>query len=222
MLVQCLLLAALAQFAAATTLTFRMMAHERPCFYTWVQRPTEKLNIYIAVQSGGDYEIDYELLNPDGTVLSEEKKTTNVDLFFATKSPGEYKLCFSNTYASFHEKVIDFNLEVESEQENATENNPSLFSKTDPEALKAQAEESTKPMHSSVQNMVAAYGDIMRDLRYIRTRTNRNFDTVQSTEDRIFWFNIIQNGMILFVAFAQVVVIKTLFSKGGRPGAIRI
>jgi hypothetical protein len=61
---------------------------------------------------------------------------------------------------------------------------------------------------------------LVRDQRFFRTRENRNFDTVKSTEGRIFWLSLMQNGFIVFVAVAQVFVIQTFFSKGSGRGRV--
>ncbi|KAI8845212.1 emp24/gp25L/p24 family/GOLD-domain-containing protein [Chytriomyces cf. hyalinus JEL632] len=206
--------------ALAAILTYSMAAHERPCFYTESRYVEEKLSIYFSVQSGGDFDIDYEVISSTTgeTVLSGTKEQTG-DYVFSAPAIGEFKFCFFNLLSSFAEKKFDFEILAQHEipSRNYQKDKDLKFEKPTDEATLA-AKPDMKPMETSIQNMHNHYGGIIRDLRYFRTRENRNFDTVKSTENRIFWFNITQNGIIILTAIIQIVVIQTLFSKQGAGG----
>ncbi|RKO95937.1 hypothetical protein CAUPRSCDRAFT_1401, partial [Caulochytrium protostelioides] len=73
---------------SATTLTYRMAPHERACFYVQAQAPQEKLAFYFAVQSGGNFDIDYEVTNPAGGVVLDGQKERQGDFVFAARSAG--------------------------------------------------------------------------------------------------------------------------------------
>ncbi|KAJ3232452.1 hypothetical protein HDU81_002962 [Chytriomyces hyalinus] len=206
--------------ALAAILTYSMAAHERPCFYTESRYVEEKLSVYFSVQSGGDFDIDYEVISSTTgeTVLSGTKEQTG-DYVFSAPAIGEFKFCFFNLLSSFAEKKFDFEILAQHEipSRNYQKDKDLKFEKPTDEATLA-AKPDMKPMETSIQNMHNHYGGIIRDLRYFRTRENRNFDTVKSTENRIFWFNITQNGIIILTAIVQIVVIQTLFSKQGAGG----
>ena len=53
--------------------------------------------------------------------------------------------------------------------------------------------------------------------KYFRTRENRNFSTVQSTEARIFNFSLIEVIMMVGMAVLQVLVVRFFF-QGARKG----
>ncbi|KAJ3137656.1 hypothetical protein HK100_000500 [Physocladia obscura] len=204
--------------ASAAILTYNMGAHERPCFYTDSRYVEEKLSVYFAVQAGGEFDIDYEVTAPDGALVMSGNKEQSGDYVFSAPQVGEFKFCFFNTIASFAEKKFDF--EILSQHEIPTRNNQKekdlKFEK--PSSEDAISKLDVTPVQSSIQTMHNHFGSIIRDLRYFRTRENRNFDTVRSTENRIFWFNIVQNGIILVTAVVQVVVLQFLFSKAGSGG----
>lgn len=61
---------------------------------------------------------------------------------------------------------------------------------------------------------------ISRNQKYFRTRENRNFSTVHSTESRIFNFSVVEGLMIVGMAGLQVFVVKFFF-QGARKGKIR-
>lgn len=58
---------------------------------------------------------------------------------------------------------------------------------------------------------------LVRQQKYFRTRENRNFSTVRSTEKRIFNLNIIEGGLMVAMAGLQVFIVKMFFT-GGRKG----
>lgn len=60
---------------------------------------------------------------------------------------------------------------------------------------------------------------ISRNQKYFRTRENRNFSTVRSTERRIFNFSIIESLMIVGMAGLQVFVVRFFF-QGARKGRL--
>lgn len=53
--------------------------------------------------------------------------------------------------------------------------------------------------------------------KYFRTRENRNFSTVRSTEQRIFRFSILENLAMVAMAGLQVFIVRFFF-QGARKG----
>lgn len=60
---------------------------------------------------------------------------------------------------------------------------------------------------------------LTRQQKYFRTRENRNFSTVHSTEGRIFNLNLMETGLMIAMAALQVFVVKMFFT-GGRKGRL--
>ena len=54
---------------------------------------------------------------------------------------------------------------------------------------------------------------VARTQKYFRTRENRNFSTVRSTESRIIWFSIVESLLIIALSGFQVFVVRTFFQK---------
>lgn len=50
--------------AFATTVSYRLPAHEQACFFTEARMPGEKIGFYFAVQEGGEFDVDYDVLDP--------------------------------------------------------------------------------------------------------------------------------------------------------------
>ncbi|KAJ3044302.1 hypothetical protein HDV00_002622 [Rhizophlyctis rosea] len=197
------------QSATAVTLTYRMQPHERACFYTNAERQGEKVAFYFAVQSGGNFDIDYEVLDPKNNIVLNGHKERQGDYVFSSNEAGEYTFCFSNVMSTFVEKLVDFDITVEHETHSSTL--PDVSSKAK-EAVKKDVES----MEDTIARIQLEVHNIQRMQKHFRTRENRNFSTVKSTENRIFWFASGESVLIVATALCQVFLIQTFFNKSGK------
>ncbi|CAO3564838.1 unnamed protein product [Mortierella alpina] len=206
-LVALLSVSTLPQAVNATALTYNVAAHERACFYTWVDVPRKKLAFYFAVQSGGSFDIDVEAKGPNDKLLMNLEKERQGDYVFTANEVGEYSFCFSNDMSTFAEKVVDFEISVEHEKRPAQVEQDEKG--TGPQAQAAAMDE-------SVFRLTGELNQIDRMQKYQKTRENRNFATVISTESRIFWFSLSESTLIVVMSALQVFVVRTFFSSGKR------
>ena len=79
--------------------------------------------------------------------------------------------------------------------------------------------EQTSALENSVLKLSGQLSTITRQQKYFRTRENRNFSTVRSTEQRIFNFSIIESLMMVAMAGMQVFIVR-MFFQTGRKGEI--
>ncbi|KAI9593430.1 emp24/gp25L/p24 family/GOLD-domain-containing protein [Syncephalis fuscata] len=201
-------LALLAQNVLATSLTYWVNQGAHECFYTWVPEAGRKVAFYFAVQTGGDFDIDFSVTDPSTRILFTGSKKRQGDYIFTGNSQGEYSFCFDNSQVSSGQKLIDFDISVENEEHKASM----------PVAHPLGAEQASA-MDESIFRMNAGVGHVLRAQKYFRTRENRNFSTVKSTENRVFWFSFFESATIVTMAAIQVYVVKAFFNNrrgGGR------
>ncbi|KAK9473232.1 emp24/gp25L/p24 family/GOLD-domain-containing protein [Dipodascopsis tothii] len=206
--VQFLILAAMAATAAATALTYNVAANERACFYSQVHQPGLKVAFYFAVQSGGSFDIDYSVSSPSLKVVLDGEKERQGDFVFTANEIGEYRFCFLNEMSTFAEKLVDFEIAVENEMRAEL-----------PIKQAGGSEQETSLFETSVHSLSGQLTSISRSQKYFRTRENRNFSTVKSTESRIFYFSIVEVLTIVVMAVFQVVVVQFFFT-GSRKGFV--
>lgn len=77
--------------------------------------------------------------------------------------------------------------------------------------------EQTSLLTESIYKLSGQLSTITRNQKYFRTRENRNFSTVRSTESRIFRFSVIENLVMVGMAGLQVFVVRFFF-QGARKG----
>ncbi|KAJ3480360.1 hypothetical protein NLI96_g8412 [Meripilus lineatus] len=204
LLLSCLiLLLNLASKVDATALTTAIGANERLCFYADVDKAGEKIGFYFAVQSGGSFDIDFEVKDPNEKVLLDGMRERQGDYVLTANTVGEYSFCFENDMSTLTEKLVDFDIMVESEPRREAPAKP------------GQLSEQTSALEESIFRLNGMLLNIKRTQKYFHTRENRGFDIVKSTMNRLFWYAAFESIGIVGIAFLQVYVLQTFFTKTG-------
>ncbi|KAI9654801.1 MAG: hypothetical protein M1821_005795 [Bathelium mastoideum] len=193
--------------ASATALTFELTPNEKACFFANTDQKGLKMAFYFAVQSGGAFDVDYKVTGPNEKIVLEGVKERQGDFVFTANEPGEYRFCFDNEMSTVSDKMVDFEIAVENEQR------AQLPSK------QGTTPEQTSALEESIYKVSSQLSTITRNQKYFRTRENRNFSTVRSTEKRIFNFSIIESLMMVTMAGLQVFIVRFFF-QGARKGYV--
>lgn len=95
-------------------LTVRVEPGAIECFYERARKNQIIDFEYQVVDGGhGDFDISFELQNPNGhPIVTEYKKSDNIHRFDAVVD-GDYRYCFDNTFSSFNTKTVFFELIIE-------------------------------------------------------------------------------------------------------------
>jgi hypothetical protein len=67
------------------------------------------------VQSGGSFDIDFDIKDPNQKVLLDGERERQGDYVLTANTPGEYSFCFENDMSTLTDKLVDFDIMVESE-----------------------------------------------------------------------------------------------------------
>ncbi|KAI0491104.1 hypothetical protein F4859DRAFT_501148 [Xylaria cf. heliscus] len=193
------LLAWLVSLVSATALTYKIQANERACFFTTPHKLGQKIAFYFAVQSGGSFDIDYEVTGPSDKVILNGEKERQGDFVFTANELGDYKFCFNNAMSTYSEKFVDFEIAVEDEV------------RAQLPAKQGSSPEQTSALEESIYKISGLLSTITRNQKYFRTRENRNFSTVRSTESRIVNFSLIQIVMVIAMGGLQVFIVRFFF-----------
>lgn len=189
---------------SATALTTTIPPNQRLCFYADVDKVGEKIGFYFAVQSGGDFDIDFEVKDPVNEQLLDGQRERQGDFIFTANKVGEYSFCFENDMSSFTEKLVDFDIMVESEP------------RREPPAKATQLSDHTSALEESVYKLKSMLATVERTQKYFHTRENRGFSLVKSTQNKLFWYGVIESLAIVSMAVFQVYVLQNFFIGTGR------
>ncbi|KAA1471013.1 hypothetical protein DENSPDRAFT_836959 [Dentipellis sp. KUC8613] len=188
----------------AVALTSAISPNERLCFYADVDKAGEKIGFYFAVQSGGSFDIDYEVKDPNEKVLLDGQRERQGDYVLTANTVGEYAFCFENDMSTLTEKLIEFDIMVESEPRREAPAKP------------GQMADHTSALEESVFRLNGMLMNIKRTQKYFHTRENRGFSIVKSTQNRLFWYAVLETLAVIGMAIFQVYVLQTFFTKTGR------
>ncbi|KAJ8461950.1 hypothetical protein ONZ45_g18111 [Pleurotus djamor] len=188
----------------AAALTTAISANERLCFFADVDKAGEKIGFYFAVQSGGSFDIDFEVKDPNDKVLLDGTRERQGDYVLTANTIGEYSFCFENDMSTLTEKLVDFDIMVESEPRREAPAKP------------GQISEQTSALEESIFRLNGMLQNIKRTQKYFHTRENRGFSIVKSTINRLFWYALIESFAVVGMAVFQVYVLQTFFTKTGR------
>ncbi|KAF5348265.1 hypothetical protein D9756_010461 [Leucocoprinus leucothites] len=188
----------------ATALTTPIAANEKLCFYTDVDKAGEKIGFYFAVQSGGSFDIDYEVKDPSDKVILDGQRERQGDFVLTANIPGEYAFCFENDMSTLTEKLIDFDIMVESEP------------RREAPAKAGQISEHTSALEESIFRLNGMLMGLKRLQKHFHTSENRGFSIVKSTQNRLFWYATFESLAVVGMAVFQVYILQTFFTKTGR------
>ncbi|KAF9268175.1 hypothetical protein L218DRAFT_892986 [Marasmius fiardii PR-910] len=194
----------LCSLARGSALTTAISANERLCFYADVDKAGEKIGFYFAVQSGGSFDIDFDVRDPNAKLILDGNRERQGDYVLTANIAGEYAFCFENDMSSFTEKLVDFDIMVESEP------------RREAPAKQGQISDHTSALEESIFRLNGMLMSIKRDQKYFHTRENRGFSIVKSTQSRLFWYAVVESITIVGMAVFQVYVLQTFFTRTGR------
>lgn len=80
------------------------------------------------VQSGGSFDIDFEVREPSGKSLLDGQRERQGDYVFTANVVGEYQFCFENDMSTLTDKLVDFDIMVESEPRREPSTKPGQIS----------------------------------------------------------------------------------------------
>jgi len=188
----------------ATALTTAVAANQRLCFHADVDKAGEKIGFYFAVQSGGFFDIDFEVSAPDGKILLQGQREQQGDYIFTANKVGEYSFCFENDMSTLTEKLVDFDIMVESEP------------RREAPAKQGQLAEKTSALEESIYRLRNQMIGVQRTQKYFHTRENRGMSIVQDTASRMFWYGVVESVAMIGMAVFQVYVVQMFFTSTGR------
>lgn len=139
------------------------------------------------------------------------------DYVFTAQEIGEYSFCLNNEISTFQEKFVDFEIAVSHYRPlsmSKHHSNPPQVENEPRASLPSKqgtSTEQTSILEESIFKVSGQLSTITRNQKYFRTRENRNFSTVRSTERRIFNFSVLESLMMVCMAGLQVFIVRFFF-----------
>ncbi|XP_068625961.1 transmembrane emp24 domain-containing protein 5-like isoform X2 [Battus philenor] len=182
-------------FAYEKDMTFTVPAGNTECFYQKVL-PNEIIDVEYQVidSTHGELDISFQLADPVGRIIvADYKKPENAHRHTSTLN-GDYRFCFDNSFSTFSQKTVFFDLMVETEDS----------SDKDYDDDKEMEMESV----AKVKDNVAA-ARRLQELLSAHEARDRNL--AEDMCSRVMKWSLWQIAVMLLVGITQVFFVKSLF-----------
>lgn len=184
--------------AVQAELTFELVDNAKDCFHEEIKK-NESVTLEFQVITGGQYDVDVEVITPSKQVIYQKKKAQYDSYQFHTDLAGVYTICFSNEFSTFSHKIVYFDLQVGEEA-------PLL------ESLEKHATSLTK-METSAQDIHKALERTGDFQTHHRLRENQGRKRAEDLNERVLWWSIIETFGILTISIGQVLILRNFFTE---------
>ncbi|KAJ7335687.1 hypothetical protein JRQ81_013628 [Phrynocephalus forsythii] len=191
-----LLLLNLAWPAGASEITFELPDNAKQCFYEEIAQGT-KCTLEFQVITGGHYDVDCRLEDPDGIVLYKEMKKQYDSFTFTASRNGTYKFCFSNEFSTFTHKTVYFDFQVGDD--------PPLFPSENRVTALTQMESACVSIHEALKSVIDYQ-------THFRLREAQGRSRAEDLNTRVAYWSIGEAIILLVVSIGQVFLLKSFFS----------
>ncbi|XP_009471521.1 PREDICTED: transmembrane emp24 domain-containing protein 7 [Nipponia nippon] len=149
------------------------------------------------VITGGHYDVDCRLEDPDGTVLYKEMKKQYDSFTFTASRNGTYKFCFSNEFSTFTHKTVYFDFQVGED--------PPLFPSENRVTALTQMESACVSIHEALKSVIDYQ-------THFRLREAQGRSRAEDLNTRVAYWSIGEAIILLVVSIGQVFLLKSFFS----------
>uniref|UniRef100_A0A3Q3VPZ4 GOLD domain-containing protein n=1 Tax=Mola mola TaxID=94237 RepID=A0A3Q3VPZ4_MOLML len=157
-----------------------------------------KASIPNVVISGGNYDVDCFITDPQNNVLYNEQKKQYDSFSHTTAMSGVYKICFSNEFSTFTHKTVYLEFRHGDEQ-------PLLQSMTSVTAL-TQLESSCVSIHEILK--VVGESQTWYRLREAYDRTK-----AEHLLQRVTYWSIGETVLLFVIGIGQVMLLRSFFTE---------
>ncbi|CAG02361.1 unnamed protein product, partial [Tetraodon nigroviridis] len=182
---------------SASEFTFELPDNDKQCFYEELEKGI-KFEIGYQVISGGNYDVDCFVTDPQDNVLYNEKKKQYDNFSHTTTMRGIYKVCFSNEFSTYTHKTVYLEFRHEDEK-------PLLESMSRVTAL-TQLESSCVTIHELMKTVTES------QTRY-RLREAQDRVKAEDLLIRVTFWSIGETVLLFVIGVGQVMMLRSFFTE---------
>ncbi|CAF0712133.1 unnamed protein product [Brachionus calyciflorus] len=180
--------------AETVQLTFELPDNEVQCFYEHINKGVSS-TVEFQVVTGGNYDVDVTLKNPQGTVLYQDQKKQYDSFKHSADMDGVYEVCFSNEFSTFTHKVVFLDWTIGDEA---------------PLMAPASPEKALTFMEATAHNIHEKLEQIADQQTHYRLRETQGRAHAEDLNERVQLWSIANLCVIFVIGFLQVTVIRTI------------
>ncbi|CAL2028906.1 unnamed protein product [Caenorhabditis brenneri] len=187
----------LVAFGSAIELTFELPDNANQCFFEELKKDVDTV-FEFQVVTGGHYDVDLIIEDPNGKVLYKDTKKQYDSINFKAEVEGTYKACFSNEFSTFSHKIVYMDWQF-----------------GDQNALHAAVTQGAHAM-TQLENYAVAIGDKLRTIddyqTHHRLREATGRKRAEELNERVMIWSLGQSAVVVFIGIGQVFLLKSFFN----------
>ncbi|XP_067930392.1 transmembrane emp24 domain-containing protein 1-like [Watersipora subatra] len=198
----------------AYELTIDVGPGKEECFHQPILRTGIILDVDYQLIEAQHLDISFRLNGPQRQVLKMDRRQREGSHQIHITEPGDYQLCFDNTFSAFASKQVFFEVYADIDDDTFPNTVPQL---ADPEEVE-QAEEIIDITMEQIKNTLKAvqkHTEKTRSLQALLTsHMKRDRSISEDNYTRVNIFSGIYLSAMVLVSVGQVIMIRSLFNTG--------
>ncbi|NXW96237.1 TMED3 protein, partial [Larus smithsonianus] len=156
------------------------------------------------VITGGHYDVDCFVEDPNGRTIYKETKKQYDSFPHRTEVQGVYTFCFSNEFSTFSHKTIYFDFQVGDEP-------PILPDMSNRVTALTQMESACVTIHEALNTVIDSQ-------THYRLREAQDRSRAEDLNGRVSYWSVGETLILFVVSIGQVMLLKSFFTEK-RPGS---
>lgn len=209
------LLACFATFIAAvhafspnidSEFTFVLPAGSRECFYQSTVK-NGSMEVEYQVIAGAGMDVDFNILSPQRIhLVSEYRRSDGVHMVEPTEE-GDYQICFDNTFSRFSEKIVFFEVILDSPSNDAGADDEWAGLGESENILEYKLED----IRESIESVHRRLERSRQMQTFLRAFEARDRNLLEENLWRVSFWSCVNLMVMLSVALTQVYTVRRLF-----------
>nr|XP_005496150.1 transmembrane emp24 domain-containing protein 3 [Zonotrichia albicollis] len=151
------------------------------------------------VISGGHYDVDCYVEDPNGKTIYQETKKQYDSFSHHTEAKGVYTFCFSNEFSTFSHKIVYFDFQVGDEPPILPDMNNRVTALT-------QLESACVTIHEMLKAVIDSQ-------THYRLREAQDRSRAEELNGRVSYWSVGETLILFVVSIGQVVLLKSFFTE---------
>ncbi|KAL1463240.1 hypothetical protein WDU94_015013 [Cyamophila willieti] len=189
------------------TLTTVVQPGYSDCFYEKLKHGSTISIDYQVLSTGHDdnHDISFQLRSHTGRTILEDFKLTDKTHEHVVDEEGIHEFCFDNTFSTFSEKVVFFEIYIEPDINDIPELHPS--DRSDEKGV------DLNDFHHKINSIHNSLVRIRHLQEISRASENNDYKSIQSKASKVTNWSLLQISVMIVVALVQVVLVRSLIDE---------
>ncbi|NXW77628.1 TMED3 protein, partial [Hirundo rustica] len=184
--------------AGGTELTLELPDSAQRCFHQELESGI-KFTLDYQVISGGHYDVDCYVEDPNGKIIYQETKKQYDSFSHHTEVKGVYTFCFGNEFSTFSHKIVYFDFQVGDEP-------PILPSMNNRVTALTQMESACVTIHEMLNAVIDSQ-------THYRLREAQDRSRAEELHGRVSYWSVGETLILFVVSIGQVMLLKSFFTE---------